>query len=90
MSAHVRQILTEYPKALVIPEAALILTLEGYEVFVVSDGKIGKRTIQIGTRRQGRVHVISGLSLGESVVLVRTNLIAEGASAVANDWTGDW
>lgn len=90
MSAHVRQILKEYPNALVIPEAALILTLEGYEVFVIIDGKIEKRTVSIGTRRQGRVHVLSGLKLGDAVVLVRTSLITEGSAASPNDWAGDW
>jgi multidrug efflux pump subunit AcrA (membrane-fusion protein) len=90
MSAHVQQILTNHPQALVIPEACLILTMEGYQVFVVKEGKIEKRTIKIGERRGGRVHVLEGVELGEPVVLARTSMIEEGASAVAHDWTGDW
>ncbi len=90
MSAHVRHILATHADALVIPESCLILTLEGYNVFVVSNGKIERRVVTIGTRHQGRAHIVSGLTLGDSVVLVRTNFIAEGADAVANDWTGDW
>jgi multidrug efflux pump subunit AcrA (membrane-fusion protein) len=90
MSGHVRHLLAEHPNALVIPESSLILTMEGYEVFVVQDGKIEKKSITIGTRRHGRVEVLSGLKAADSVVLVRTSAIAEGAVAVANDWAGDW
>ncbi|HXH55505.1 MAG TPA: efflux RND transporter periplasmic adaptor subunit [Gammaproteobacteria bacterium] len=90
MSAHVKQILALHPQALVIPESCVILTLEGYEVFVIVDGKIQKRKVIIGERSKGRVHVLSGLTLEEPVVIVRTNVVSEGASAVANDWAGDW
>lgn len=90
MSAHVKQILKWYDKALVIPEACLILTMEGYDVFVIADGKIQKRSITIGEHSKGRVHVLSGLTLGESVVMVRTNTVSEGANAVANDWMENW
>jgi len=74
----------------VIPEACLILTMEGYDVFVIANGKIQKRAVKIGGRRGGKVHILSGISLGESVVMVRTNLVTEGANAIAHDWTGDW
>jgi multidrug efflux pump subunit AcrA (membrane-fusion protein) len=90
MSAHVKQILALHPKALVIPESCIILTMEGYDVFVIADGKIQKRSITIGERSKGRVHVLSGLTVGEPVVMVRTNVVSEGANAVANDWAGDW
>jgi multidrug efflux pump subunit AcrA (membrane-fusion protein) len=90
MSAHVQHILSYHPKAIVIPESCLILSMEGYQVFVVFDGKIQKKTITIGERRGGRVHVLSGLTVGESVIMTRTSVMEEGSSVVAEDWTGDW
>lgn len=90
MSAHVRQILTNNPNALIIPESCLILSMEGYQALVISEGKILKKTIKIGDRHGGRVHVVSGLTLGEPVILARTGLTVEGAKAVAEDWTGEW
>lgn len=90
MSAHVDHLLATHPKALVIPEACLMLTMEGYEVFVVADGKIQRRRVQVGEKQSGRVHIKSGLSLNEPVVLTRAGLIEEGSQAVANDWSGDW
>lgn len=90
MSAHVQHLLATEPEALVIPESALILSMEGYEVFVLQDGKLLKRAIKIGDRQKGRVHVLSGLNLGESIVMVRTPMMAEGAAAVGHEWLGDW
>jgi len=90
MSGHVRHLLANHPEALVIPESSLVLTMEGYEVFIVQNGKIEKKSITIGTRRQGRVEILSGLNKEDSVVLTRTGVITEGAVAVANDWAGDW
>lgn len=90
MSAHVRHILVTFPEALVIPEACLKLTMEGYVVFVIEDGVIQKKTIQIGSRQNGRVHILSGLKLGNTVILTRNSFIEEGKKAVANEWVGDW
>ncbi len=90
MSAHVSHLLTTHPNALVVPESCLILTMEGYDVFVVVEGKIERRTVEIGEKKNGRVHIKSGLNLNEPIVLVRTSLIEEGSQAKAVDWLGDW
>ena len=90
MSAHVKQVIASYPKAVVIPEASLKLTLEGYEVLVIQDGKLEKRAIKIGDRHKGRVHVLSGLVLNDTIVLTRNGSTQEGSKANANDWAGDW
>lgn len=90
MSAHVKHILATHPNALVIPEACLVLTMEGYEVLVVTQDTIQKRKIEIGERNRGRVHVTAGLSLGEAVIMTRNNSVMEGTQAVAKEWTGDW
>ena len=90
MSAHVRQILAMHEHALVIPEACLLLSMEGYEIMVVADGKVQTRKVQIGEKINGRVHIKSGVNLNDSVVLTKTFAVIEGANAVANDWTGDW
>jgi len=91
MSAHVRQILVTHPYALVIPEASLIYSLEGYNVFVIDpEGLIQRKSVQVGERRQGRAHILSGLTLGDTVILTRNNFIEEGKKAAANPWDGDW
>jgi len=90
MSAHVRHVFSFNPKAKVIPESALILTLEGYEVWVVKDGVIQRKTVQLGSRREGRVEILSGVDLGESVIMTRTPATKEGAKVEKEDWLGEW
>lgn len=90
MSAHVCQILETHPKALVAPESALQLTLEGYEVFVVKDGVIEKRAVKIGSRREGRVELLNGVAPFDAIIITRTDAIKEGAKAEAKDWQGEW
>lgn len=90
MSAHVTHIIATHPDALIIPEACLKLSLEGYSVLVIKDGVILKKAVQIGERRQGRVHILSGLNIGEVVILTRTNFMEEGKKANTNEWKGEW
>ncbi len=90
MSAHVRHILKDEPQALVVPESCLMLTLEGYELLVVSQGKLERRSVKLGSRSLERVQIVSGVTAEESVLLTRTDRVEEGASVIANDWTGDW
>ncbi len=90
MSAHVRHILNNATNAIVIPEAALILTLEGYEALVVEHGKLARRKVNVGNRMKGRATILTGLRSGESVLLTRTHRTVEGTSVIPEDWTGSW
>ena len=89
-SVQVRHILAQHDKALVLPEGCLVHTLEGYQAFVVGEGKIIRRKLTLGARRAGRVHILSGVSLDESVVIAQTERIKEGMAAKAVDWAGEW
>lgn len=90
MFAHVTQLLETNPKALVVPESTLILTLEGYELLVVNEGKLQRRPVQVGNRYQGRAQILSGVKVGEAVLLTRTEATKEGVAVVTKDWTGEW
>lgn len=90
MSARLQHVLETRDHALVIPESALMITLEGHEVYVVQEGKLIKQKVFIGGRKKGRVEINSGLNAGESVVMTRTDVIKEGELAKAVDWLGEW
>ncbi len=90
MYAQVDQQLNTINDALVIPEFCLIQTLEGYEVLMIVEGKLQKRSVRIGARQKGRVQIQAGLNVGDAVVLTRNYSLQEGLSVVAEDWTGDW
>jgi membrane fusion protein (multidrug efflux system) len=65
---------------LLIPEEALVPEQGDVYVFVVQDGRVAKRRVQIGQRRIGAVQVTDGLVAGEIVVTEGTQKLRDGAS----------
>ncbi len=90
MFAHCRHILAIENEALVLPESALNLSLEGYELLVVKENKLTRIPVKIGSRDKGRVHILSGIQNDDQVLLTRTDATKEGTVVIAHDWTGDW
>lgn len=90
MAVQVRHILAKKPDAVVVPESALQLSMEGYEVFKVKDGKLARTPVQVGTRRNGRVQVLNGVTKDDFVVVVQTDAIVDGAPVIAEEWKGEW
>jgi membrane fusion protein (multidrug efflux system) len=66
--------------ALVIPEEALVPEQSRQYVFVVEDGRVARREVQIGRRTPGRVEVVSGLAQGERIVIEGTQKVREGST----------
>jgi macrolide-specific efflux system membrane fusion protein len=73
MTAQVSIQLTEVKQALAIPLSALgeALDTKRYQVMVLSGGKEEKRKVTIGIRNNVDVQVISGLKVGEKVIVSR-------------------
>src|SRR5438034_6190320 len=71
------------PKAIVIPDEAVV-PLEGTNfVWVVGDGKASRRPVTLGVRTPGSVEVTSGLAAGEQVVTGGLELLFPGAPVMA-------
>jgi membrane fusion protein, multidrug efflux system len=71
---------------LTVPEQALVPEQGNVFVYVVNDGRVEKRLVQIGQRRVGSVEVVQGLQAGELVVTEGTQKLRDGASVkVAGD-----
>jgi membrane fusion protein (multidrug efflux system) len=68
MFARARVLLRENPNALVVPEESL--SPQGNDVFVwrVDGGKAVRTKVQTGLRREGKVEIVQGLSVGDAVV----------------------
>jgi len=47
-------------------------------IWAVADGKASRRVVQLGTRSQGFVEVLSGVHAGEQVVVGGLERMAEG------------
>ena len=66
--ARVEIVLSSKPNAIVIPTEAVIPDVKGYRVFVVKNKKSESVLIEIGVRTDRSVEIISGLSLGDSLI----------------------
>jgi len=67
------------PRAVVVPEEA-ILTLQGNTfVWVVKDAKATRRAVTLGVRAPGQVEIPTGVEPGEQVVVGGLELLQEGA-----------
>ncbi|GMQ31174.1 efflux RND transporter periplasmic adaptor subunit [Algoriphagus confluentis] len=69
MFVKIRFVLEIVENALLVPAESVIPELDGYKVFVAtSEGKVEERKIEIGTRTDTQVQVLSGLKEGELVL----------------------
>lgn len=79
LSGTVLQVLSITPNALIIPEEALVPSIAGYLVYRVVDGKALATPVEIGTRKDGSVQILSGLQAGETLVLQGHQNLRDGA-----------
>jgi RND family efflux transporter MFP subunit len=66
------------PRALVIPEQAVLTVGELKRVFVVEAGKARGKVVRVGVAQDGLVQIVSGLRLGERVVVRGQDQLSEG------------
>ena len=79
MFVKIRFVLDVKEDALLVPAESVIPELSGYKVFVVgADGKAEQRMIEIGTRTDTQVQVISGLKEGDLVLTTGVMQVRQG------------
>lgn len=64
--------------ALVVPKAALALDSLGNTIYVVSEGAAERRDLQIGFRNEDLLEVLAGVEVGEPIVVVGQDGLADG------------
>ena len=62
----------------VLPKSALMHSDGAYRVFVVKNGKVEQRPVQIGLEQGDTVQAIAGVSPGEQVVTVGHDQLVNG------------
>ena len=67
-------------ETLTIPSSAIFQRSNGWNTFIVNEGKVETRAILIGSRGRDLTRVIGGVSEGERVILYPSNLINEGVA----------
>src|SRR5438874_7974531 len=71
------------PKAIVIPEEAVVPAEGANAVWVVVDGKVNRRQVALGVRTPGFAEATQGVNAGEQVVVGGLELLAPGAPVMA-------
>jgi membrane fusion protein (multidrug efflux system) len=85
MFVKIRFVLEVTNNALLVPAESVIPELSGYKVFVVGeDGKAEQRTVEIGTRTDSQVQVISGLNDGDLVLTTGVMQVRQGTPIQPN------
>lgn len=73
-----------HSNALVIPHAALVEEDDHTSVYVVADGAVTRRAIEVGIKSGGLVEVLGGLSPGEEVVVTGQSSLRDGSKVLAS------
>ncbi len=73
--------------ATVIPEEAIIPSASASYVWVVVDGQVTRREVELGVRTPGFVEIRRGVTVGEQVVVGGTDRLAEGGKVSATEVT---
>lgn len=74
----------QHKDALVIPAMALIDEDDVNTVYVVSDGEVVRRTVDVGISTDGNVEILDGLSEDETVVVVGHSGLRNGSKVLAS------
>ena len=74
--------------ALTVPEQAIVPQGDSQFVFKIVDGKVKLTKVVTGTRREGRVEIVDGLSVGDEVVTAGQLKIRDGSAVSVVGPTG--
>jgi membrane fusion protein (multidrug efflux system) len=79
MFVKIRFILEVTEDALLVPAESVIPELSGYKVFVIdADGKAEERIVEIGTRTDTQVQILTGLNEGDLVLTTGVMQVRQG------------
>ncbi|AML49109.1 efflux transporter periplasmic adaptor subunit [Coxiella burnetii] len=79
MFVHVSQQISVAKNAPVIPEEAIQADVKGYYVYKVVGDKVGQTYIKVGTRVDNQAQVLSGLNIGDTIVVAGQQKLDDGS-----------
>ncbi len=83
MSLDVRFVLEKSEEAIVVPADAMVETEEGAAVFVVDGERAHRTPVQVGMQTEDVVEILSGVSQGQEVVVIRPAMLHDGQGVYA-------
>ncbi len=88
MFARVQTLVERREQSLVIPESALVASLDGFAVYAVNDNQARLTPVELGVRERGTAEIRSGLTAGQAIVTRGTQKLVDGMSVVAAGESG--
>jgi membrane fusion protein (multidrug efflux system) len=85
MFAEVQLVLDRHEGVVVIEKRAIIYDDELPHVFVVVDGKVERRRIELGYQDETRAEVLTGVEAGEEIVVVGQSALKDGSAVTAGN-----
>lgn len=76
---YIHQKLKETDKIL-IPGLSLVPSIAGYSVYVVKDGKVDTKAVEVGERYNTNVAITKGLRAGDKIIVSDINQVSPGQS----------
>ena len=83
MFARVQILIERREQSLVIPESALVASLNGFAVYVVNNGQAHLTPVVVGVRDRGTAEIRSGLEAGQAIVVRGTQKLVDGMAVIA-------
>lgn len=81
MFARIQVVMTRIPDAITVPAYSLVPAPDGgYAAFVVEGQKAMRRKLDIGVEVDGRVHILSGLQVGDRVIIAGQDKLMDGVA----------
>jgi membrane fusion protein, multidrug efflux system len=83
MFARVQTLIERREDSLVVPESALVASLDGFAVYLVRDGQARLTPVVVGVRDRGTAEIRSGLEAGQQIVIRGTQKLVDGMAVMA-------
>lgn len=80
------RVLRETAELMLVPEQALVPIQNRQYLYLVVDGRVEARTVEIGRRVPGMVEIVSGIEAGDIVIVEGTQRVREGAAVAPRPW----
>jgi membrane fusion protein (multidrug efflux system) len=85
MYANTRITVERKPEALVLPTDAVLFEKGRTSVFIVADNKAKRITVKTGFNDNGWVEIVDGVKLGDTVIVIGKQVIADGQPVKTGD-----
>ena len=76
---NIEQTLGEKAHALIVPATSLVSTIDGQQVYTVTEGKAHAVAVTVGQHTDKSVQILTGLALGDTVVVAGQQKLHDGA-----------